>query len=46
MNITYADNETIEGKLIGKTKEVLFLNENGKVKVILITAAVKEIEIL
>jgi len=46
VNITYADNETIEGKLIGKTKEVLFLEENGKVKVILITAAVKEIEIL
>lgn len=46
VSITYADNEKIEGKLIGKTKEVLFLNEKGKVKVILITAAVKEIEIL
>ena len=46
VSITYADNEKIQGKLIGKTKEVLFLDEKGKVKVIMITAAVKEIEIL
>ncbi|MDW3648936.1 MAG: hypothetical protein R8P61_17840 [Bacteroidia bacterium] len=46
VSITYADNEKIQGQLLGKTKEVLFLHQAGKVKVIMITAAVKEIEIL
>ena len=41
--ITYADNSTDQGKMIGKTTEVLFLNQKEGVKVIPITSLVKKI---
>ncbi len=43
--IKYADNEIIRGIVIGKTKEILFLLKDGKVKAIPITSLVKEFEI-
>ncbi len=44
--LKYADNETIQGKMIGKTNDVVFLYmEGGSVKVIPIPSLVKEIEI-
>ncbi|MEL6251005.1 MAG: hypothetical protein AAFR87_03240 [Bacteroidota bacterium] len=46
IKITYSDNHSTEGKMLGKTQEVLFLYKENKIKVILITAAVKEIEFL
>ena len=46
-NITlkFTDNEQINGKVIGKTKEVIFLLQGEQVKAIPITSTVKEIEI-
>lgn len=43
--IRYTDSEVIEGNLIGKTKEVLFLWSAEKVKVIPLTSSVKEMEV-
>ncbi len=45
ISIRYSDNEIAKGKMIGKTREVIFLFSDEKVKVIPITALVKEIEI-
>jgi hypothetical protein len=45
IEIRYTDNEIITGILIGKTGEILFLLEHGKVKAIPIMALVKEIEL-
>lgn len=43
--ITYADNEIINGIVIGKTKEVIFLYSDEKVKAVALTSQVKEYEI-
>lgn len=43
--VVFADNTTRTGKMIGKTKEVLFVLENEKVSVIPLTSLVKEIKI-
>jgi hypothetical protein len=45
INIKYSDNESINGILIGKTKDILFLLQNDKVKAIPINSNVKEFEI-
>lgn len=45
IQITFADNQTKNGKMIGKTKEVLFLANENSVDVIPITALVKEIRV-
>jgi len=45
IQITFADNQTKTGKMIGKTKEVLFLANENSVDVIPITALVKEIRV-
>ncbi|SIQ07225.1 hypothetical protein [Maribacter ulvicola] len=45
ISIKLADNEIKSGKLIGKTKDVLFLLNNGNVYAIPITSLVKEIKI-
>ncbi len=45
ISIRYSDNEIEKGKMIGKTREVIFLLSGEKVKAIPITALVKEIEI-
>ncbi|MCR9290323.1 MAG: hypothetical protein NXI23_23365 [Bacteroidetes bacterium] len=45
VSVKFMDNEQISGKMIGKTKEVIFLLTDQKVKVIPITALVKEIEL-
>lgn len=45
INIKYSDNQNIKGKVIGKTKDILFLLQNEKVKAIPINANVKEFEI-
>ena len=44
IELLYADNEKIEGNLIGKTKEVVFLFSEGKVTIIPSTAFIKKIE--
>ena len=45
INIKYSDNENIKGIVIGKTKDILFLLQNEKVKAIPINSNVKEFEI-
>ena len=45
IRITYADDQVIQGKMIGKTKDVFFLLVDDRVKIIPITAFVKEIEV-
>ncbi|MGB5819381.1 MAG: hypothetical protein WBG90_07830 [Saonia sp.] len=45
ITITLADNETKTGKLIGKTKDIVFLFRNENVYAIPITSLVKEIKI-
>lgn len=45
ISIRFADNEIKMGKLIGKTKDILFLLKNGHVKAIPLTSLVKEIEL-
>jgi uncharacterized protein (DUF608 family) len=44
-NIKYSDNEHINGIIIGKTKDILFLLQKEKVKAIPINSNVKEFEI-
>lgn len=44
IHVIYADNETIKGNLIGKTKEVVFLFKNGNVTIIPSTSFIKKIE--
>jgi len=46
INIKFSDNEVKQGKLIGKTKDVMFLLTDEKVQAIPITSLVKEIEII
>jgi hypothetical protein len=45
ISLKYTDDEQVEGKLIGKTKEVIFLLTDNKVKIIPLTSIVKEIEV-
>ncbi len=45
ISLTYSDNKNINGILIGKTKDILFLLEGEKVKAIPINSLVKEFEI-
>lgn len=45
INIKYSDNENINGIVIGKTKDILFLLQNENVKAIPINSNVKEFEI-
>lgn len=45
VSVKYMNDELLEGKLIGKSKEVIFLYTADKVKVIPITSLVKEIEL-
>ena len=45
IEIRFSDNEIIEGKMIGKTQDVIFLLTGEKTKAIPITSLVKEIEI-
>ena len=45
INLKYSDNETINGILIGKTKDVIFLLQGKKVKAIPINSIIKEFEI-
>lgn len=45
IQITFFDNEIKEGKMIGKTKDVIFLLSCGKVEAIPITSLVKGFEI-
>ncbi len=45
IQVTFADNQIKTGKMIGKTKEVLFLTNENSVDVIPITALVKEIKV-
>lgn len=45
ISIKYSDNESINGILIGKTKDIIFLLQNEKVKAIPINSNVKEFEI-
>ena len=46
IKIRFIDNEIKEGKMIGKTKEVIFLLNDEKVEAIPIISLVKEIEIV
>ncbi|MFC2117164.1 hypothetical protein ACFLSY_00800 [Bacteroidota bacterium] len=46
ITIRYSDNEIKKGKVIGKTKDVIFLLTGEKVEAIPITSLVKEIEII
>lgn len=43
--VKFANEEVLEGQLIGKTRDVLFLYTNNKVKIIPIGSAVNDIEI-
>jgi hypothetical protein len=43
--IRFSDDEIKSGKMIGKTKDVVFLLSGDKVEAIPITSLVKEIEI-
>lgn len=45
IQVKFVDNHTKNGKMIGKTKEVLFLTHHNNVDVIPITALVKEIKV-
>ena len=45
ITIRFSDNEIKKGKMIGKTKDVIFLLTGKKVEAILITSSVKEFEI-
>ncbi len=45
ITIRFEDNEVKSGKLIGKTKDILFLLKNDSVEAIPITAVVKEIKL-
>lgn len=45
VEVTFYDNSKARGIFIGKTKEVLFLIENKKIKVIPLAAMVKEYEV-
>lgn len=45
VTLRYADNETIEGQMIGKTKDILFLLCDDHVKAIPIASNVKELVI-
>ena len=45
ISIKYSDNESINGIVIGKTKDIIFLLQNEKVKAIPINSNVKEFEI-
>jgi len=45
IKLKYSDNENINGIVIGKTKDILFLLQNEKVKAIPINSLVKEFEI-
>ena len=45
ISIKYSDNESIKGIVIGKTKDIIFLLQNEKVKAIPINSNVKEFEI-
>src|SRR5690554_2796727 len=45
IQVTFADNQIKTGKMIGKTKEVLFLANQTTVDVIPVTALVKEIRV-
>jgi hypothetical protein len=45
ITLTYSDDETIKGVLIGKTNDIVFLLQNEKVIAIPITSSVKEFEI-
>lgn len=46
VKISFVDNTEAEGFMIGKTKEVLFVLVNEKVKIIPLASLVKEMEIL
>ncbi len=46
IQIRFSDNEIKKGKMIGKTKDVIFLLTGEKVEAIPITSLVKEIEII
>ena len=46
IQIRFDDNEIKKGKMIGKTKDVIFLWNKNKVDIIPITSLVKEIEIM
>ncbi|WP_254712763.1 hypothetical protein [Polaribacter sp. AHE13PA] len=45
INLKYSDNENINGIVIGKTKDVIFLLQGKKVKAIPINSIIKEFEI-
>ncbi|WP_197482031.1 hypothetical protein [Polaribacter atrinae] len=45
INLKYSDNENVNGIVIGKTKNVIFLLQGEKVKAIPINSIVKEFEI-
>jgi hypothetical protein len=45
ISIKYSDSESINGIVIGKTKDIIFLLQNEKVKAIPINSNVKEFEI-
>ncbi len=45
IEIRFSDNEIKKGKMIGKTKDVIFILNGEKVDAILITSLVKELEI-
>ena len=45
ITIKYSDSESINGIVIGKTKDIIFLLQNEKVKAIPINSNVKEFEI-
>lgn len=45
ITVKYADNETTNGIVIGKTNDILFLYSNEKVKAVSLTSLVKEYEI-
>ncbi|WP_188464918.1 hypothetical protein [Bizionia arctica] len=45
ISLKYSDDQIIHGKLIGKTKDILFLMQNKKVVAIPINSLVKEFEI-
>lgn len=45
IQITFVDNQTKTGKMIGKTKEVLFLVNENTVDIVPITSLVKEIKV-
>lgn len=45
IQVTFVDNQTKTGQMIGKTKEVIFLTNENTVEVIPITSLVKEIRV-